>query len=94
MVPVFNLPGIKAEQLHLTGPVLAAIFAGRISNWSDRDIQQLNPDLRLPSLPIKCIVRSDGSGTTAGCTEYLGKADPDWNSRVGSGLLVNWPKNV
>lgn len=92
VVPALNIPGIKAGQLHLTGQTLASIFAGRIVNWNERDIQQLNPDLRLPNLPIKCIVRSDGSGTTAGFTEYLGKADAEWNSRIGSGLLVSWPK--
>lgn len=93
VVPVVNVPGIKAGQLHLTGPLLAAIFSARITNWNDRDIQQLNPDLRLPNLPIKCIVRADGSGTTAGFTEYLSKADADWTSRTGSGLSVNWPKS-
>lgn len=94
VVPALNVPGIKAGQLRITGQTLAAMFAGRITNWNDREIQQLNPDLRLPNLPIKCIVRSEASGTTAGFTEYLGKADPDWNSRIGSGLLVNWPKNA
>jgi phosphate transport system substrate-binding protein len=93
VVPAFNVPSIKAGQLRLTGPVLAAIFSGKIVNWNDREIQQLNPDLRLPNLPIKCVVRSDGSGTTAGFTEYLGKMDPDWNNRIGTGLTVNWSKN-
>ena len=93
VVPAFNLPGIKAGQLHLTGPVLAAIFSGKIVNWSDRELQQLNPDLRLPNLSIKCIVRADGSGTTAGFTEYLGKMDAEWTGRIGVGLTVKWPKN-
>ena len=93
VVPVLNVPGVKAGQMRMTGPVLAAIFSGKITNWNDREIQQLNPDLRLPSMPIKCIVRADGSGTTAGFTEYLGKVDPEWNNRIGSGLQVNWPKN-
>ena len=93
VVPVLNVPGIKAGQLKLTGAMLAGIFSGRIVNWNDRDIQQLNPEVRLPNLAIKCIVRSDGSGTTAGFTEYLGKVDSEWRTRIGSGLLVSWPKN-
>lgn len=93
VVPALNVPGIKAGQLRLTGPVLAAIFSGKISNWNDRELQQLNPDLRMPNLPIKCIVRSDGSGTTAGFTEYLAKVDAEWNNRIGGGLMANWPKN-
>ena len=93
VVPALNLPGIKAGQLRLTGPVLAAIFSGKIANWNDREIQQLNPDVRLPNLPIKCVVRSDGSGSTAGFTEYLGKSDAEWATKIGSGLQVNWPKS-
>ncbi|MDY7573162.1 phosphate ABC transporter substrate-binding protein PstS [Actimicrobium sp. CCI2.3] len=94
VVPVLNLSGVKAGQLKLTGPLLAAIFSRRISNWNDREIQLLNPAIKLPDVPIRCIVRSDESGTTAGFTDYLSKADTDWALRFGTGLRVNWPAGV
>ena len=37
VVPAVNLPGIKAGQLRLTGPLLAAIFAGRVTSWNDTE---------------------------------------------------------
>lgn len=92
VVPVINLPGIKAGQLKLTAAMLVGIFNGSIASWSDRDIQALNPELKLPKLPILRFVRAEDSGTTAGFTEYLSKVDADWASRFGSGLHVNWPK--
>jgi phosphate transport system substrate-binding protein len=93
VVPVLNVPGLRAGQLRLTGTVLAAIFSGRITRWNDRDIQALNGELKLPALPIICIVRSEASGTTAGFTEYLSKIDNDWATRVGTGLQVTWSKD-
>ncbi len=94
IVPVINLSGVKAGQLKLTGPLLAAIFSHRIGNWNDREIQALNPGIKLPDIPIRCIVRSDESGTTAGFTDYLSKTDADWAVRFGTGLRVNWPQGV
>jgi phosphate transport system substrate-binding protein len=94
IVPVVNVPGVKPGQLKLTASVLAGIFSGRILNWSDREIQTVNPSLTLPNLAITRIVRSDASGTTAGFTEYLGKVDPDWSKQIGSGPQVKWPKGT
>ena len=42
-----NLPA--GARLHLTGPVLAAIFLGQITRWNDPAITALNPGL--PSRP-------------------------------------------
>jgi hypothetical protein len=47
-VPVVNLPGIERGKLKLTGPVLADIYLGKITRWSDKSIADLNPDLPLP----------------------------------------------
>jgi phosphate transport system substrate-binding protein len=92
VVPVMHLPGIKPGQLKLTGAVLAQIFRGTVTHWNDREIQALNPELSLPKLAIRRFVRAEDSGTTAGFTEYLSKVDPDWASRIGSGLHVTWPR--
>ena len=33
--PVVNVPGVAAHRLKLTGPVLAGIYLGKITNWND-----------------------------------------------------------
>src|SRR5215210_2080896 len=34
VVPIVNIPGVEADQLRLTGDLLAAIYAGRITKWN------------------------------------------------------------
>jgi len=94
IVPVVNLPGVKAGALRLDGEVLAQIFLGRITAWNAPQIQALNPNVKLPRLPIKRVVREESSGTTAGFTKYLAAASPEWAKELGSGLQVRWPGTV
>jgi len=77
--------------LRLTGPVLADIFLGNITRWSDARIAGLNPGMRLPNRPISVARRSDGSGTTWIYTNYLKAVSPAWRSQVGAGKSVAWP---
>jgi len=42
-----------------------------------------NPGVNLPSLPIRVVHRSDGSGTTAVFTQHLSAISPEWKSKVG-----------
>src|SRR5580698_6625195 len=72
---IVNLPGIKANELKLTGPVLADIY----------------PGVKLPGTAIASVHRADGSGTTFVFTDYLGMQSPDWKSKVGSSTSVSWP---
>lgn len=88
---VVNIDGIAAGKIRFSGPVLADIFLGTITSWSDPAIAALNPDLKLPDAKIAVIHRSDGSGTTFNFTDYLGKVSPAWKAMVGSDLLVAWP---
>lgn len=69
---VFNVEGV--DELNLTPDLLAAIFKGDVSNWSDAQIAELNPDAALPDLAITAVHRSDDSGTTENFTTYLGSA--------------------
>ncbi|WP_205651054.1 phosphate ABC transporter substrate-binding protein PstS [Tsuneonella mangrovi] len=94
IVPVVNVPGLKPGQLHLTGPVLADIYAGKITKWNDPAIVKLNPRLKLPSSNLTVVHRSDGSGTTFNFTHYLGQVSPAWKSSVGEGTSVSWPAGV
>ena len=94
VVPVLNVPGIKAGQVRFTGPVLAEIYLGRIKTWNDPQIARLNPGVRLPGSAINVVHRSDGSGTTFNWAHYLGQVSPDWRAKVGEGTSVQWPTGV
>jgi phosphate transport system substrate-binding protein len=93
-VPVVNLPGVKAGELKLTGPVLADIFLGKIKKWNDPAIASLNAGAKLPDRDITVVHRSDGSGTTFIWVNYLSKVSPEWKQKVGEGTSVNWPVGV
>jgi phosphate transport system substrate-binding protein len=91
VVPVLNVPGIKPGELHLTGPLLADIFLGKIAKWNDKAIADLNPKLQLPDAPIGVVRRADGSGTSFIFTNYLSKVSEEWKTKVGEGTAVQWP---
>jgi phosphate transport system substrate-binding protein len=94
VVPVVNLEGIKPGELVFDGPALAKIFLGEIKTWDDPAIKKLNPKAKLSSDAIVVVHRSDGSGTTFICTNYLSKASPEWASKVGSNTAVEWPAGI
>jgi phosphate transport system substrate-binding protein len=94
IVPVVNLDGVKSGELVLDGPTLAKIYLGDITKWNDPAIQKLDPNLKLPDLPIAVIHRADGSGTTFNFTNYLSKVSPEWDSKVGSAPSVEWPAGI
>ncbi len=89
VVLTYNLPG--SPKLILSGEVVANIFLGKITRWSDPQIKKLNPQIKLPDSMIAVIHRSDGSGTSHVFTDYLAKVSPQWKSDVGVGKSVNWP---
>jgi len=91
VVPIINVDGIKPGQIRLDGQTLADIFQGKISNWNDKRIVDLNPGVKIPSGDITIVHRADGSGTTAIFTDYLAKVSADWKSVVGAGAAVKWP---
>ena len=91
IVPVVNVQGVKAGQLAIDGPTLAKIYLGEITKWNDPALAKLNPAVKLPDAAIAVVHRSDGSGTTFNFTNYLVKVSPDWASKVGSAVSVEWP---
>jgi phosphate transport system substrate-binding protein len=91
VVAAYNINGVPEKGLKLTGPVLADIFLGGITTWNDPRIQELNPELTLPSENIVVAHRSDGSGTTFVWTSYLSAVSPEWSDTVGAGTAVEWP---
>lgn len=70
IVPVVNIPGLKGEVL-LTKRLLAEIMEGKITNWNDKAVRELNPGLSLPSLAIRPIVRAETSSATRALKNYL-----------------------
>ena len=90
-VPVLNLDGFKPGELRITGPVLAEMFMGKISNFNDPKIAALNPGKKLPDQAITVVHRADGSGTTFNFTDYLTAVSKDWADSVGKGAAVKWP---
>jgi phosphate transport system substrate-binding protein len=86
-----NIPGITSDQLKLTGPVIADIYMGKITNWNAPEIAKLNPGLKLPDLAIAPVYRADGSGTTYVFSGYLAKVSPDFKSKVGVDKQLSWP---
>jgi phosphate transport system substrate-binding protein len=91
-VMAYNIPGVKG--LHLTGPTIAKIYRGQITNWSDSHIKKLNPHLHLPNMTITPAYRSDGSGDTYVFTDWLSRIDGQWKSKVGNATSVSFPKGV
>lgn len=94
IAPVVNLPKVGEAQLRLSGEVLAQIFLGEITDWNAPEIAQLNPGLALPRLPIRVVVRSDGSGTTYNFADYLAKLSPVWKDKRGVRTSIAWHDGV
>jgi phosphate transport system substrate-binding protein len=93
VVLAYNLPGFSGT-LRLTGPVIADIYAGKITKWDDDQIKALNPGGAIPSQDIVVCHRSDGSGTSYIFTDYLSKVSPSWASDPGKGTAVKWPAGL
>ena len=93
VVVAYNLPGFTGT-LRLTGPVIADIFAGKITKWDDDKIKALNPGAAIPSQDIVVCHRSDGSGTSYIFTDYLSKVSPSWAADPGKGTAVKWPAGL
>ena len=89
----YNLPGITTN-LKFTPDVIAGIFLGNITKWSDPKIAADNPGIKFPDTAIAVVHRSEGSGTTNIFTDYLSKVSPEWKSKVGTSISVNWPVGI
>src|SRR5215470_2945232 len=90
VVPVYNLPGTKAE-LKFNGPVLADIYLGKITKWNDPAIAKLNQGVMLPATDITVVHRAEASGTTYIFVDFLSKLSPEWMKKAGVATSVMWP---
>ncbi|MEN2737831.1 phosphate ABC transporter substrate-binding protein PstS [Microbacterium sp. X-17] len=88
---MYNLKigGQRVTNLRLSGPVIAKIFTGAITNWNDPAIQADNPGLAMPDKTITPVIRSDGSGTSAQFTAWMAAQFPDiWTYHMTSQFPV------
>jgi phosphate transport system substrate-binding protein len=86
----YNLPGLNSRNIRLSGPVLADIYAGKITMWNAPRIEKLNPGVKLPNRSIITIHRSDGSGDTFIFTQYLSSSTPWWSKQYSYGTTISW----
>lgn len=86
----YNLPGLS-NPLRLNGPVIAAMFTGKITSWNDRRIAKLNPSVKLPSTRVNPVWRNDPSGDTYAFTSYLSAVSPAFKAKYGVSTAINWP---
>ena len=89
VVLAYNLPDVV--KLNLTGDIIADIYEGKITDWNDARMLELNPDVKLPAKKIILAYRSDGSGTTFVFTDYLSKVSESWKNTYGAGKTVDFP---
>jgi len=96
VVLIYYLPDLPpdAPPVEFTGEVLADLFLGVITNWSDPRLRALNPGLALPDLAVQPVTRADPSGTSYVFVDYLAKAAPGAMAAVGVSNLPNWPAGV
>ncbi len=92
-VVTYNVKGVSSK-LKLTGPVVADMFMGKITQWDDPQIKALNPGVSLPSTKVAPVYRSDGSGDSYVFTSYLSAVSPDWKSQVGASTQPAFPTGV
>ena len=86
----YNVPG-SGTTIRLSGPVLANIYLGKTTSWSDPEIARLNPDGKLPDLPIKVLHRTDGKGSNYIFSDFLSKVSPEFRTKVGTNVSPKWP---
>jgi phosphate transport system substrate-binding protein len=89
----YHVDGAPA-QLRLSGPVLADIYLGKITNWNDPQIAKLNPGAKLTATKITPVYRSDSSGDTYAFADFLAKVSPTWKAQKGVSTQVNFSTGV
>lgn len=90
---VYNLPSLR-RPLNLSGAVLADILLGQIKNWNAPAIAAINPDAKLPSLPITVVRHDDGDPDLAVLPQFLASTSPAWARAHGEKWPERWAVGV
>jgi phosphate transport system substrate-binding protein len=88
---VYDLPGVEVP-INLTGAVLAGIYDGTITSWSDPAIVALNPTADLAGAPpLQVWYHSGASAVNDVFSQFLSGSSASWNSSVGTTPAPAWP---
>ncbi|MFI5414373.1 MAG: phosphate ABC transporter substrate-binding protein PstS [Candidatus Lutacidiplasmatales archaeon] len=87
---VYNLPGVTAP-VKLSGPTIADIYLGLITNWNDSRITANNSGFKPGNQAIYPVIRADSAGTTFVLSNFLSEDSPKWNTTVGQGISIAFP---
>jgi phosphate transport system substrate-binding protein len=93
VVPIYNLPGVSGD-LNFAPDVIADIYLGKITKWTDARIAKDNPGVKFPDKNILQVYRSEGSGTTFIFSDFLTKVSPAWAAGPGKGSAIKWPVGI
>src|SRR5919204_5741892 len=93
IVVTYNLPDVQ-QPLKMDGQLIGDLFLGKVKKWNDPEIAKQNSGVNLPDLPILTAHRSDGSGTTANFTQFVGDYNSEFKDKVGVGKEVKWVGGV
>ncbi len=88
----YNLTGVN--DLKLTAELISDIYRGKITNWNDARLKELNPAITFPDKKITPVYRSDGSGTTSVFSEYMSKVNEAWKVEIGEGKSLKFPEGI
>lgn len=88
MAFVYHVEGLPTG-LRLSPDVIADIYLGKLTKWSDRRLKKLNPKLKLPAADIR-VITGQGGGTYV-VTDYLSAVSPEFKEKVGRGTKVTFP---
>jgi phosphate transport system substrate-binding protein len=86
----YNVPSLSNIKTNLTldSKTIVGIFNGTITQWNDKNIQQLNPSITLPDERITVFIRTDKSLTTEIFTTALSSFSDNWNLTFG--IFSEW----
>jgi phosphate transport system substrate-binding protein len=86
----YNLPGVPPG-LKLTAAVLSDIFSGRIRNWNDIALRNLNPGVSLPAMEIRVVHQGEAGTRQDLFPSLLAKWDPAWAPKGKKDRFLRWP---
>jgi ABC-type phosphate transport system substrate-binding protein len=85
----------SADELFLTPCLLARIMSREITDWSDPEVLQVNPQLKIANpFPITVARRAFGSSSTRIMTAYLQKSCPSSWPEAMVGNVIEWPTDT
>lgn len=91
MYNVTDSQGRRITNLTLSPATIAGIFTGSITDWSDHRITA-DYGKALPAGPIKPVIRSDGSGTSAQFSAWIKFEEPSvWSKFARDNHIPNEP---